>query len=48
MKLALDEPEKVQEHIVLGFELRLQCLDVVVTHGVSLREELLDMLVLGL
>jgi hypothetical protein len=47
LKLALDEPEKVQEHIVLGSELRLQGLDVVVTHCVSLREELVDMLVLG-
>lgn len=48
MKLALNEPEKVLEHIVLGSELRFQGLDVVVTHGVSLREELMDMLVLGL
>jgi hypothetical protein len=48
VKLNLDKPEKVQEHVVLGSELRLQGLDVVVTHGVSLREQLVDMLVLGL
>jgi hypothetical protein len=48
LKLALDEPEKVQEHVILGSKLRLQGLDVVVTHGVSLREQLVDMLVLGM
>ena len=36
MKLTLDESEKVEEHVVLGSELRLQGLDVVVTYGVSL------------
>jgi hypothetical protein len=48
VKLTLDESEKVEEHVVLGSELGLQGLDVVVTHAVSLREQLVDMLVLGL